>query len=63
MENEAHNTAQKLVLHEVRQEIEQLPVENRIRIEAIARTLRNLLSQDPHAAMAFALVGAEEAAK
>lgn len=50
-------------LYEVRKVILKLPEDDRIHVEAIAMTLRNILKNNPHASMAFALVGAEEAAK
>jgi hypothetical protein len=58
-------TPEKLVLYEIRDTIAQLPEDDRIMIEAIAMTLRNILKgeQHAHATMSFALVGAEEAAK
>ena len=56
-------TPEKIALYEIREMIETLPEEDRIRVQAIAMTLRNILTDGPLAMMAFALVGAEQAAK
>jgi hypothetical protein len=56
-------TPEKLVLYEIRDVIAQLPEDDRIIVESIAMTLRNILKDNEHASMAYALVGAEEAAK
>jgi hypothetical protein len=40
-----------------------LSEDDQIQVKVIAMTLRNILSQDPRAPLAFALVGAEQAAK
>lgn len=56
-------TPEKIVLYEIKEAIEQLPEADRIQVEAIAVTIRNMLKADQRAYMALALVGAEEAAK
>ncbi len=56
-------TPEKQVLYEVREAIEGLPEDDRVRVQVIAMTLRNILTDGPLAMMAFALVGAEQAAK
>jgi hypothetical protein len=56
-------TPEKAVLYEVREAIDNLPEDDRIKVQAIAMTLRNILRDNWHAEMAYALVGAEEAAK
>ncbi len=56
-------TTEDIVLRQIRLTIRQMSDESQIRVEAIAATLRNILKADPeHATMAFALVGAEQAA-
>jgi len=55
-------TPEKIVLYEVRDAISKLSEDDRIKVEVRAMTLRNILKGDEHAAMAFALVGAEMAA-
>jgi hypothetical protein len=52
-------TPEQATLHDVRAEIAKLPEDDRLRIEAIAGSIRNILRADPRAAMALALVGAE----
>lgn len=52
-------TPEKIVLYEIRDTIAKLSEDDRIKVEARAMTLRNILKGDEHAAMAFALVGAE----
>lgn len=56
-------TPEKLVLYEIRDVIAKLPNDDQIKVEVRAATLRGILKDGEHAAMAFALVGAEEAAK
>ena len=57
-------TPEKIVLYEVKEAISQLSEDDRIRVEAIAMNLRNILTAGgEHASMALALIGAEEAAK
>lgn len=46
----------------IRGQIASLPEDDQIQVKCIATTLRNILSQDPRAPVAFALVGAEMAA-
>lgn len=55
-------TPEKLVLYEIRDTISKLPNDDQIKVEVRAGTLRNIVKGDEHAAMAFALVGAELAA-
>lgn len=55
-------TPEKIVLYEIRDAISKLPEDDRIKVEVRAGTLRGILSDGEHAAMAFALVGAEMAA-
>jgi hypothetical protein len=55
-------TPEKIVLYEIRDTIAQMSEDDRIKVEVRATTLRNILKGDEHAAMAFALVGAELAA-
>jgi hypothetical protein len=50
-------------LEELEAEVSNLPEDDRIKVQAIAMTLRNILRDNWHAEMAYALVGAEEAAK
>jgi hypothetical protein len=54
---------EELTLYAIKQAIAKLDQERRIRIEALAITLRNIVKDDPDAALAFALVGAEMAAR
>lgn len=56
-------TPEKLLLYEIRDAISKLSEEDQIKVEARAMTFRNLFNADEHAAMAFALVGAEKAAE
>lgn len=57
-------TNAEIVLREIRQAIKQMPDDSQVQVQVIAMTLRNILKTDPdHATMAFALVGAEQAAK
>ena len=55
-------TPEKLLLFEIKDAIANLSEDDRIKVECIAATLRNILRDNPHAAMAYALVGAELAA-
>jgi hypothetical protein len=55
-------TPENNMLNEIRAAVEQLPDEERYRVEAIAWTLRNIFNEK-NGRLAFALVGAEEAAK
>jgi hypothetical protein len=55
-------TAEEQVLA-IRGMIAGLPEDDQLQVKVIAMTLRNILAQDPRAPLAFALVGAEEAAK
>lgn len=55
-------TNEEIVLAEVRSNIKRMPEDDRIRVECIASTLRNILRNEPLAQMALALVGAELAA-
>lgn len=55
-------TQEESTLNEIRKHIATQSEDDRIRIEAIARTLRNIITADEHAGLAFALVGAEMAA-
>ena len=56
-------TPEKIVLYEIRDAISKLAEGDRIMVEARAMTLRNILKDDEHAVLAFALVGAEQAAE
>lgn len=56
-------TDEEQVVAEIKSMIAEQPDEDQIRVLSIAMTLRNILKGNPHAALAFALVGAEEAAK
>lgn len=56
-------TPEKIVLYEIKEAISQLSEDDRIKVEVRAGTIRNIISADEHAMMAFALVGAELAAK
>ena len=56
-------TNEEQTLQEVRAQIHQLSDEDHIRVTAIATTLRNITQADPLALLAFALVGAELAAR
>ena len=55
-------TPEKIVLYEIRDAISKLSEDDRIKVEVRAMTLRNIVADGEHAAMAFALVGAELAA-
>ena len=56
-------TTEQIVLDEIRNNILKLPEPIQLRVAAIAMTLRSILSNGEAAKYAFALVGAEEAAK
>jgi len=57
-------TEEEVTLAVIKHEISKLPEESRIAIEARAMTLRNIAAEENgFGAMAFALVGAELAAK
>ena len=56
-------TNEEQTLDEVRAEIAKLSADDRIRVEVIAMSLRNILKASPWAPMALALVGAELAAQ
>lgn len=56
-------TPEKIVLYEIKEAISQLSEDDRIKVEARAGTIRNIIYADEHAMMAFALVGAELATK
>ncbi len=52
-----------IVLRQIRETIKQMSDESQVQVQVIAMTLRNILKTDPeHATLAFALVGAEQAA-
>lgn len=55
-------TPEKIVLYEIRDAISKLSNDDQIKVQVRASTLRNILSDGEHAVMAFALVGAEQAA-
>lgn len=55
-------TPEKIVLYEIREAIAQLSEDDRISVTVRATTLRNIIKDDEHALMAFALIGAELAA-
>jgi hypothetical protein len=57
-------TMEEIVLAEIRKNIAAMPDEQRIQTEAIATTLRNVVTHGgPPAAYALALIGAEMAAE
>lgn len=56
-------TPEKMALFEIRDVIEQLPQQDQAKIQEFAALFRNLLKDECYATMAFALVGAEMAAK
>lgn len=56
-------TDKEQVVAEIQSMIAKQLDEDQIRVLYIAMTLRNILKDNPHAYLAFALVGAEEAAK
>lgn len=56
-------TQEEATLAEIKKHIAALPSDERIQVEVIARTVRNIVQHGgSHAALAFALVGAEMAA-
>lgn len=55
-------TPEKILLYEIRETISQMSEDDRIKVEVRATTLRNMLKDDMHALMAFALVSAEQQA-
>lgn len=56
-------TDEEQTLSLIRAEIANLHEDDKIRVQSIAGTLRNILKQDTRAPIAFALVGAELAAQ
>lgn len=56
-------TPEKIVLYEIRDAISKLSEDDRIKVEVRAGTIRNIISADEFALLAFALVGAEQAAR
>lgn len=56
-------TPEKIVLYEIREMISKLSPDDQIKVEVRAGTIRNIISADEYALMAFALVGAEQAAR
>lgn len=56
-------TPEKIVLYEIRDAISKLSEDDRIKVEIRAGTIRNIISADEFALLAFALVGAEKAAE
>ena len=56
-------TPEKIVLYEIRDAISKLSNDDQIKVEVRAGTIRNIISADEFALMAFALVGAEKAAE
>lgn len=54
-------TTEEIVLAEIRKNIKEMSMDDQIRIECIAGTLRGILKADSLSGMAFALVGAEAA--
>lgn len=56
-------TPEKIVLYEIRDVISKMSADDQIKVEVRAATIRNIISADEHALMAFALVGAEQAAR
>jgi len=56
-------TPEKIVLYEIRDAISKLSEDDRIKVEVRAGTIRNIIGADEFALLAFALVGAEQAAR